>query len=231
MTALIIILSIIAVIAFLLFISVSLYIDYKEDEFKVWVRYLFIKIPVYPRNKKKRKSKKTEEKKPEKQDKQPEEKKEKKENFFTSTAKSEGVGAIIEILSKIIEIVKDFSSSTLKHLKVKKLKLDVISAGEDAADAALNFGYACSVIYPALGALSGLIRFLKIPDVNITVDYDKKETTASLMLQFKMRLFFLLAVILKYGIKGILLYIDVTKSDTKENELPANEKKVVKNRK
>ena len=88
MTALIIILSIIAVIAFLLFISVSLYIDYKEDEFKVWVRYLFIKIPVYPRNKKKRKSEKTEEKKPEKQDKQPEEKKEKKENFFTSTAKS-----------------------------------------------------------------------------------------------------------------------------------------------
>lgn len=229
MTALIIILSIIAVITFLLFISVSLYIDYKEDEFKVWVRYLFIKIPVYPRNKKKRKSKKTEEKKPEKQDKQPEEKKEKKENFFTSTAKSEGVGAIIEILSKIIEIVKDFSSSTLKHLKVKKLKLDVISAGEDAADAALNFGYACSVIYPALGALSGLIRFLKIPDVNITVDYDKKETSSSLMIQFKMRLFFLLAVILKYGIKGILLYIDVTKSDTKENELPEKENQTVKN--
>lgn len=229
MTALIIISSILAVIAFLLFFSVNLYIDYKEDEFKVWARYLFIKIPIYPRKEKKQKSKKTEAKKPERaetQDKQP---KEKKENFFTSTIKAEGIGAIVEILSKIIEIVKDFSSSTLKHLKVKKLKLDVISAGENAADAALNFGYACSTIYPALGALSGLISFLKIPDVNITVDYDKKETLASLVLQFKMKLFFLLAVVLKYGIKGILLYIDLTNTDTKENELLAKKKKAVKN--
>ena len=229
MTALIIILSILAVIAILLFFSVNLYIDYKEDEFKVWVRYLFIKIPVYPRKKKKQRSNKAEPKKLEKtetKDKQP---KEKKENFFTSTIKEDGIGAIIEILSKIIEIVKDFSSSTLKHLKVKKLKLNVISAGEDAADTALNFGYACSVIYPALGALSGLISFLKIPDVNITVDYDKKKTSASLVLQFKMKLFFLLAVIIKYGIKGILLYIDLTNTDTKENELPAKKKKPVKN--
>lgn len=229
MTALIIILSILAVIAILLFFSVNLYIDYKEDELKLWVRYLFIKIPVYPRKEKKQRSKKAEPKKLEKtetKDKQP---KEKKENFFTSTIKEDGIGAIIEILSKIIEIVKDFSSSTLKHLKVKKLKLDVISAGEDAADTALNFGYACSVIYPALGALSGLISFLKIPDVNITVDYDKKKTSASLVLQFKIKLFFLLAVIIKYGIKGILLYIDLTNTDTKENELPAKKKKPVKN--
>ena len=53
MTALIIIFSIMAVIALLLFFSVNLYIDYKEDKIMVWVRYLFFKIPVYPRKKKK----------------------------------------------------------------------------------------------------------------------------------------------------------------------------------
>ena len=229
MTALIIIFSIMAVIAFLLFFSVNLYIDYKEDKIMVWVRYLFFKIPVYPRKKKKSKKtkeNKTEDKKTEKQTTQP---KEKEDNFFISTAKEEGLGAVIEILSKIIEILKDFSSSTLNHLRVKKLKLNVVTAGEDAADTALNFGYACSVVYPALGALSGLVSFLKIPDVNITADYDKKETSASIMLQFKMKLFFLLAVVLKYGIKGILLYIDITNTDTKENQRPTEEKKAVKN--
>lgn len=226
MTARVIILSILAVIILLMFFSVNLYIDYKENKTTVWIRYLFFKIPIYPRKKKKAK--------PQKSDKKPEKKaekasKDKKESFFASTAKSQGLGAVIEILEKIIQILKDFSSSTLKHLKIKKLKLNVVTAGEDAADAALNFGYASSVIYPALGVLSGLINFLNIPDVNITVDYDKKETSASLLLQFKIKLFFLLAIILRYGIKGILLYIDVTKTDTKENESSKQENSAVKN--
>ena len=226
MTARVIILSILAVIILLMFFSVNLYIDYKENKTTVWIRYLFFKIPIYPRKKKKAKPK-TSDKKPEKKGEKAS--KDKKESFFTSTAKSQGLGAVIEILEKIIQILKDFSSSTLKHLKIKKLKLNVVTAGEDAADAALNFGYASSVIYPALGVLSSLISFLNIPDVNITVDYDKKETSASLLLQFKIRLFFLLAIILRYGIKGILLYIDVTKTDTKENESPKQENSAVKN--
>lgn len=227
MTALVIILSILAVIILLLFFSVSLYIDYKENKTTVWIIYLFFKIPVYPRKKKKTEQKKSNKKPEKKAEKSP---KDKKENFFASTVKSQGLSAVIEILEKVIQILKDFSSSTLKHLKVKKLKLDVVTVGEDAADAALNFGYASSVLYPALGVLSSLISFLDIPDVSITVDYDKKEeTSASLMIQFKMRLFFLLAIILKYGIKGVLLYIDVTKTDTKENKLPEQESTAVKN--
>lgn len=221
MTALVIILSILAVIVLLLLFSLNLYIDYNADNIKVWVKYLFIKIPVYPPKDKKEKKKKPD-KKEKKKSKKPQ--KEKKENFFISTVKSQGLSAVIEILEKILQILKDFSSSTLKHFKIKKLNLNVTMTGEDAADAALNFGYACSVLYPALGALSGLIRFLNIPNVNITVDYDKKETSASLMLQFKMRLIFLIAIILKYGIKTFLLYIDVTRTDTIEEQNQSAEK-------
>ncbi|MEE1282816.1 MAG: DUF2953 domain-containing protein [Acutalibacteraceae bacterium] len=230
MTALVIILSILAVIVLLMFFSVNLYIDYKENKTTIWIRYLFFKIPIYPRKKKKAKKQKSD-KKTEKKAKKPskDKSKEKKDGFFSSTLKSQGLSAVIEILEKIIKILKDFSSSTLKHLKIKNLKLDVISAGEDAADAAINFGYACSVVYPILGVLSALINFLNVPDVNITVDYDKKETLASLFLQFKIKLFFLLGIILKYSIKGILLYIDITKTDTNENDLPKQESSAVKN--
>ena len=221
MTALIIILSILAVIAILLLLSVNLYIDYSADKTTVWVKYLFFKIPVYPREKKKQKKKKSE-----KKEKQPSPKKDeaKKENFFSTLAKNQGLGAVVEILTKIVQVVKDFSSSTLKQLKIKKLKLNVITGGEDASAVALNFGYACSTIYPILGALSGLIGFLNIPDVNIAVDYDKKETSASLFLHFKMRLIFVIAIILVYGIKGILLYIDITKTDTIEEASENTEK-------
>ena len=221
MTALIIILSILAVIAVLLLFSVSLYIDYNADETTVWVKYLFFKIPVYPRKKKKSKKKKSE-----KENKEPEKKNEdKKENFFVTLAKGEGLGAVVEILVKIIQIVRDFSSSTIKQLKIKKLKIDVIAGGEDASDTAVNFGNACSAVYPVLGVLSGIITFVDTPDVNIAVDYDKKETTANLFLHMKMQLIFIIAIILVYGIKAVLLYINITKADTIEEASEKNSDK------
>lgn len=219
MPALVIILSILVVIVFLLLSPVNLYIDYGAEKTIVWARYLFFKIPISPRKKKKTKAKKANSKEKTKTDNQPNEK---KENFFISTVKEEGVGAVVEIITRIVQILKDFSSSTLKHLKINKLKLNVITGGQDASDTALNFGYACSVIYPTLGALSGLVSFLKTPDINIAVDYNQKQTTAIFLIQFKMKLFFILAIILKYGIKGILLYMDITKSDPIENKTTEN---------
>ena len=81
------------------------------------------------------------------------------------------------------------------------------------------------MLYPALGALSGLVRFLNIPDVNIIVDYDQKETTANLFLHLKMRLIFIIAIILVYGVKAVLLYINITKADTIEEVSEKNSDK------
>lgn len=220
MTAIKIILSILAVIAFLLFLNVNIYIDYRNDTLTVWLRYFFIKINLYPTKEKKKpeKSKKTDDKKTKKAKANQAEKDEKKESIFSSIAKSEGVSGVIEVLTQILELVKSFSSSTVKHLIIKKLSLNLIIGGEDAATTAINFGYACSAVYPLLGALSGLITFLKTPDINITTDYDKKETTAQLLLCLRMRLGLVIGIVLKYGIKGLLLYIGLLKADNnKEN--------------
>lgn len=221
MTALVIILSILAVIVLLLLFSINLYIDYNADNIKVWAKYLFIKIPVYPP-----KDKKEKKKKPDKKEKKEPEKKaeEKKENFFVTLTKTKGLNAVVDILSEILRLVKNFSSSVIRHLKMKSIKLDVTAGGEDAADTAVNFGNACSAVYPILGTLSGIITFIDIPQVNITVDYDKKETAASLYLHLKMRLIFIITIMLVYGIKGILLYIDITKTDTIEEQNQSAEK-------
>lgn len=229
MTALIIILSILAVIAFLLFLNVNIYIDYRNDKLKVWLRYFFIKINLYPAKEKKKpkKSKKTDDKKSKKEKTTQTEKDEKKEGVFSSIAKNGGVSGVIDVLTQILDLVKSFSSSTIKHLRIKKLWLNLTVGGEDAASTALNFGYACSAVYPLLGALSGLIVFLKTPDISITTDYDKKETTAELLLCFRMRLGLIIGIILKYGIKGILLYIGLSKADnnSKSNSKDKNQNK------
>ena len=115
MTALIIILSILAVIAVLLLFSVSLYIDYNADETTVWVKYLFLKF-LFTHRKRRKKRKRRLTKKKRKSLKKNEEK---KENFFVTLAKSEGLDAVVEILVKIIQIVRNVSSSTIKQLKIK----------------------------------------------------------------------------------------------------------------
>lgn len=218
MTAFVIILLILTVITILLLFSVNLYIDYNAGNITVGLKYLFIKIAIYPRKKKESKKKN---KPPQKEKKESKKKtEEKKENFFVSLAKTKGLDAVVYIFAEILRLVKSFSLSVIKHLKMKNIKLDITAGGENAADAAVNFGNACSVVYPILGTLSGIINFLSIPQVNIKVDYDKKETTASLLLHLKMRLIFIIAIILLYGIKGILLYINTTKTDNiKEQEV------------
>lgn len=221
MTALKIILSILAVIAFLLFLNVNIYIDYRDDKLAVWLRYFFIKINLYPTKEKKKpeKSKKKTDKKADKAKQKKTDTDEKKEGVFSSISKEDGLSGVIEVLSQILDLIKSFSSSTLNHLRIKKLSLNIVAGGEDAAQTALNFGYVCSTVYPLLGALSGLITFLKTPDINITTDYDKKETTAQLLLCFRMRLGLVIGIVLKYGIKGILLYIGLSKADNnKENQ-------------
>ncbi len=212
MTAIKIILSILAVIAFFLFLNVNIYIDYHSDKLKVWLRYCFVKINLYP-TKEKTKPKKSKKKDDKKSKKSKAKQTEKKEGFFSSVAKNGGVSGVIEVLTQILDLVKSFSSSTIKHLRIKKLSLNITTGGEDASSTALNFGYACSAVYPLLGALSGLITFLKAPDINIAPDYDKKETTAQLLLCLRMRLYLIIAIVLKYGIKGLLLYIGLSKAD------------------
>lgn len=217
MTAFVIILLILTVITTLLLFSVNLYIDYNLGNITVWLKYLFIKIPIYPRKKESKKKNNP----PQKVNKEPKKKtEEKKENFFISLAETKGLGAVVYIFAEILRLVKSFSLSVIKHLKMKNIKLDITAGGENAADAAVNFGNACSVVYPILGTLSGIIKFLSVPQVNIKVDYDKKETTSSLLLHLKIRLIFIIVIILFHGIKGILLYINTTKTDNiKEQEV------------
>ena len=132
------------------------------------------------------------------------------------------MSGVIDVLTQILDLVKSFSASTIKHLRIKSLSLNLIIGGENAATTALNFGYTCSAVYPLLGALSGLITFLKIPDINITTDYDKKETESELLLCFRMRLGLILGIVLKYGIKGLLLYIGLSKADNNNEDNTEN---------
>lgn len=106
-------------------------------------------------------------------------KKEKKEEnaavkWIRDTFKEKGLSGILNVFKEIAKLAGTFLKPIFKHIRIKQLDLNVTVAFEDAAETAINYGYFCSGIYPALAIL---LRIAKYDDynVNIVPDFDKKE--------------------------------------------------------
>ena len=79
------------------------------------------------------------------------------------------VGDIIRIIGNLLKEVKD----TFGHCTVKKLWLTYKCTGEDAADAAINYGKVCAVVYPFLTLVHTTFKVKERGErVDILCDYD-----------------------------------------------------------
>lgn len=114
-----------------------------------------------------------------KSDKKTKKKSEKKEEnaavkWIKDTFKESGLGGLLNAFKEIAKLAGTFLKPIFKHIRIKNLDLNVTVAFEDAADTAVNYGYFCSGIYPALAIL---LRIMKYDDysVNIVPDFDKKK--------------------------------------------------------
>lgn len=218
MTALIIISIIIAFIILLLLIPVNFYIEYDGETAKVKVKYLFLKFSLMPKPEKKEKKQRKKKKTSEKPNQEEKKKKDESENTFSKIFKEQGVSGIIEILGKILDIIKGFLSAISKHILIRKLKINISAGGSDAFDIAMNFGYICDGVYPLIGALSALITFCSIPDIDISADFDSKNSSASLFTQIATRPLFLIKALIFYAFKAFKLYMKITVSDNISEE-------------
>lgn len=219
MTALIVILIIIAAVAVLLFIPLNLYISYSESKTLVWLRYLFIKYKLYPEKQKKEKK--------EPAAKRAESEKKSKESFFKKLVKVQGVKGLISILKEALSILKQFLEDFTKHILVRRLTINIVTGGEDAAASAMNFGYVCDAVYPAIGALSGLVTLCRVPEVEVKPDFYSKSSRATLYAHIAVRPAFIIAAVVTKGIKALKLYmravasVDNDNANTNTNKQPA----------
>lgn len=206
MTAFAIILIIIAFLLLLLLIPVHFYIDYNGENVKLKIRYLFFKIQLYPKKKKKKEKKKKSKKRQPAQKPVSEKEKLKKESIISRLVKVHGVGGVKDILLEGIDILKEFLNMTTRHILIKKLNINIVTGGDDAAAAAMNFGYACDSIYPALGVLSGIVKLHCIPKIEISADFYSKKSSALLYADTAIRPLFVIAAVIIKGIKALKLY-------------------------
>ena len=170
MTALYIILGIIAFFVIVLSIPVVLDLEY-TDAVRCKVSWLFLKFDLYPFPEKKKKEEKPKE---EKKEEKPEPK---KENFLKTFYNNQGLAGVIELLNNCVAALKRFSVKfIMRAVIIKKFRLDIHITEDDAAATAIKYGKVCSALYPSLGFICSNMK-VKDYKVNVFADYCGEKTT------------------------------------------------------
>ncbi len=194
MTALYIILGIIALIVILCSVKVKITAEY-GDSFSLDVQWLFIKLHIFPQTeeqKAKREAKKA--KKEEKKKKKPEEEKkeedkpsEPKKNIFKEFYENQGFGATVELIQTAAAQLGGFMGSIYRAFVIENLKLLLkVSSGDDAAQNAIKYGKVCSAVYPSMGFICSNMKVKKY-EVNVVPDFISQENKAQFALSLSVR--------------------------------------------
>lgn len=175
MTALYIIGGIILLIALLLILPITARIDFKDDFF-VKVKYLGITVyKITPDE---------EEQKPNEKAEKTEKPKEKQDGIFTKLSKKHGFkGAVKEILSFALDVLKQTKKQLLK-IKLRNIKIDLIIVGSDAAQTAIEYGAVCSMVYPVLSIIEQSLN-VKYKKINITAGFKQLDSQFNFSLDVK----------------------------------------------
>ena len=87
----------------------------------------------------------------------------------------ESISSKITGLVTVFMLLTDSNLWLAKKIKFKRLGLDVVCGGSDAADAAIEYGVVCSAVYPFIGYLETNFKGAeKALDVNIGCDFENE---------------------------------------------------------
>lgn len=200
MTALYIILGVIAFFVIVLSVKITVSAEY-FDEFKLSAGWGIIKFQIFPAKKseKPKKENKTKEKKKEEPTPEPEVEEqptEMKENIFVTFYNNQGFDGVVQLINNAASDIGKMFSSFKKHLVIRELYLYMtITGGCDAAETAIEYGKTCQKIFPAMSFICSNLPVRKY-DVSIEPDFLGLKNKAQFAFSIHIRpIFFINAVI------------------------------------
>ncbi len=156
-----ILLAILLIVFILLILPVHVLLEYKSKKFTAILRIFFIKIQVFPLNKKEDKKVEKAEKKAEGKVDKVIKKEKKKINFIL----------FAEDIFEIIATAGTVMSKIIRSLSFTKITLIYPVHKTEAADTAVFYGRVNAYVGTAIGTLHNYLR-MKIKNVEIICDYD-----------------------------------------------------------
>ncbi|MBR4890890.1 MAG: DUF2953 domain-containing protein [Clostridia bacterium] len=225
MTGLYIFLGIVGFIVLLLSIRITVNGEF-FDEFKLNIKWLFVKIDILPAQKKdkpkKEKAPKEKKEKPSTEDVAPETPTEKKENIFVKFYNNQGFDGVIQLLNNVGKALGKLMHSFKKHIVLRELYLWLtVTGGCDAAETALEYGRVCQKVFPALSFICTNLTVKKY-DVEIEPDFLGSKNTAQFAFSVSVRPIFILnaliVLVFRLLIKVVLKFLMGIKDKSKNNE-------------
>ena len=190
MTALYIILGIIAFFVILLSIKLCVTVHY-EDDVELLVKWLFLNIKVLPKKEDKKKEKKKKE--PKQEDKPKEEseivkepKKKKQDNMFVRFYKNRGVSGVVQLLKDTANAVGGMFKRIGKAFLFEELFVSLTVGAGDSAETAIKYGKTCSAAFPAMGLIVSTMRVKKY-SIEINPDFINGSNGAKLHTKISVR--------------------------------------------
>lgn len=184
-----ILLGILLFILLILLIPIRLKLKY-HNELLLSLYIGFVRLRLIPAKPKKPKKVKTQKKTDEKP-KEPE----KKKNII----KEKGVVWLVNLIKKLAQLADGVLKDFFKHIIIRKLMLSIIVSEEDAAKTAVNYGYYCSAVYPAVGIIVKTAKCKKY-GVDIKPDFDENSKPDYFVeLDAKIRVIWILAVLIGHS--------------------------------
>ncbi len=185
MTALIIAVCVLLLLAVLAVCSVSLVFCF-DGETKTKIKYAGITVFNSEKKHKIKVSDKKQSAKPQK--------KEKKENafkkIFKEKSEKEGTFGAVKFFFDEVKTVISKTGKLLKKFKIRDFRLNITVATDDAAKTAIEYGAVCTAVYPTLSLLSEKAD-IDIKKVDISTDFNKTAYDTSLSFFAKTKLIYL----------------------------------------
>lgn len=180
-----VLLGILALIVLALCVKVKISAEYSDDNTNAQLQWLFLKIPLYPKQKKPKKAEEEPEEEAGEEEEPPAEEKPagKKEGMLHMLYRTHGVDGLLELTRKLCSYLGTFLGGLFKSLVVEELYVDVRCHKADAAETALYYGEVCSVLFPMLGSLAAKCKIKKY-DINVYPDYLARFSNAQFFVKF-----------------------------------------------
>jgi hypothetical protein len=226
LTGLYIFLGIIGFIILLLSIRITVNGEF-FDEFKLNLKWLFLKIDILPAKKKdkpkKEKAPKEKKEKPATEEVTEETPVEKKENIFVKFYNNQGFDGVIQLINNVGKALGKLMHSLKKHIVLRELYLWMtVTGGCDAAETALEYGRICQKVFPAMGYICSSFPVKKY-DVEIEPDFLGLKNSAQFAVSVHIRpIFFLNAVIVlvfRLLFKVVLKFLKGIKNKSKNQNI------------
>lgn len=118
------------------------------------------------------------------------------------------IGETIEFIKQLISSASKPVKRLISHIRVSNFYLFITASGEDAAQAAMNYGKINWLVHTALAVLYNTVK-LNVKKIDITADFTSGKTEYELSCKVKLRLGTAIGCVLWFLFRTAKLYLKI----------------------